>query len=206
MPELSSADRGASPPRVKIPRQYNAAWDLIQRNLLAGRGAKTAYIDDHGSYTFSDLAERVNRFGNVLGGMGLEAEDRVLLCLHDTIDFPTAFLGSIQAGIVPIATNTLLTTADYDFMLGDSRAKALIVSEALWPTFAPIVAKHKRLRHVIVSGNDGKGNPCLGDLMKGVSPNFEPAPTTCDDFCFWLSSSGSTGSPKGTAHLHSHVI
>jgi acyl-CoA synthetase (AMP-forming)/AMP-acid ligase II len=47
-----------------------------------------------------------------------------MLCLLDTIDFPTAFLGSIQAGIVPIAANTLLTTADYDFMLGDSRAKA----------------------------------------------------------------------------------
>jgi len=206
MPELSSADHSATPPRVRIPRQYNAAWDLIQRNLQAGRAGKAAFIDDHGSYSFGDLAERVNRFGNVLHGMGLQAEDRVMLCLLDTIDFPTAFLGSIQAGIVPIAANTLLTTADYDFMLGDSRAKALIVSEALWPAFAPIVAKHPTLRHVIVSGNDGKGHPCLKDLMMGVSPNFEPAATTCDDFCFWLYSSGSTGTPKGTVHLHSHLI
>ena len=37
------------------------------------------------------------------GGIGLEQEDRVMLCLLDTIDFPTAFLGSIQAGVVPIA-------------------------------------------------------------------------------------------------------
>jgi len=206
MPELSSADHSVSPPRVRIPRQYNAAWDLIQRNLQAGRAAKAAFIDDHGSYSFGDLAERVNRFGNVLHGIGLQAEDRVMLCLLDTIDFPTAFLGSIQAGIVPIAANTLLTAADYDFMLGDSRAKAVIVSEALWPAFAPIVAKHKTLRHVIVSGSDGKGHPCLKDLMMGVSPNFEPAATTCDDFCFWLYSSGSTGTPKGTVHLHSHLI
>jgi benzoate-CoA ligase len=42
--------------------------------------------------------------------------------------------------------------------------------------------------------------------MMGVSPHFEPAPTTCDDFCFWLYSSGSTGTPKGTVHLHSHLI
>ncbi|MCX7167324.1 MAG: benzoate-CoA ligase family protein [Rhodocyclales bacterium] len=206
MPELSTADHGTSPPRVRIPRHYNAAYDLIQRNLLAGRAQKIAYIDDHGSYSYGDLAERVNRFGNVLTGIGLEAETRVLLCLLDTIDFPTAFLGSIQAGIVPIAANTLLTTADYDFMLGDSRAKALVVSEALWPAFAPVVAKHRTLRHVIISGKDGKGYPCLSDLMKGVSPNFEPAPTTCDDFCFWLYSSGSTGTPKGTVHLHSHLI
>jgi benzoate-CoA ligase len=206
MLELSTADHGASPPRVSIPRQYNAAYDLIQRNLQAGRAQKIAYIDDHGSYSFGDLAERVNRFGNVLAGIGLEAENRVMLCLLDTIDFPTAFLGSIQAGIIPIAANTLLTSADYDFMLGDSRAKALVVSEALWPAFAPIVAKHPALRHIIVSGSDGKGHPCLSDLMKGVSPYFKPASTTCDDICFWLYSSGSTGTPKGTVHLHSHLI
>jgi len=206
MLQLSTADHGTSPPRVSIPRQYNAAWDLVQRNLQAGRSGKTAYIDDQGSYTFGDLAERVNRFGNVLAGIGLGQEDRVMLCLLDTIDFPTTFLGSIQAGVVPIAANTLLTAADYDFMLGDSRAKALVVSQALWPAFAPIVGKHKTLKHVIISGNDPKGYPSLAELMMGVSPNFEPAPTTCDDFCFWLYSSGSTGTPKGTVHLHSHLI
>ncbi|MCF8178869.1 MAG: benzoate-CoA ligase family protein [Sulfuritalea sp.] len=206
MPELSSADHSTSPPRVSIPRQYNAAYDLIHRNLKAGREKKIAYIDDQGSYSFGDFAERVNRFGNVLTGLGLEAENRVMLCLLDTIDFPTAFLGSIQAGIVPIAANTLLTTADYDFMLGDSRAKALVVSEVLWPQFAPIVAKHKTLRHILISGSDGKGHQCLSDLMKAASPEFEPAPTTSDDFCFWLYSSGSTGTPKGTVHLHSHLI
>ena len=206
MLQFSSADHSTSPPRVSIPRQYNAAWDLVQRNLQAGRAGKTAYIDDHGSYTFGDLAERVNRFGNVLNGIGLEQEDRVMLCLLDTIDFPTTFLGSIQAGVVPIAANTLLTTADYDFMLGDSRAKALVVSKALWPQFASIVGKHKTLKHVIISGSDEKGYPNLAELMMGVSPHFEPAPTTCDDFCFWLYSSGSTGTPKGTVHLHSHLI
>ncbi|MCM2308439.1 MAG: benzoate-CoA ligase family protein [Sulfuritalea sp.] len=206
MPELSTADHGTSPPRVSIPREYNAAYDLIERNLRAGRAGKTAFIDDQGSYTYGELAERVNRFGNVLTGIGLQAEDRVMLCLLDTIDFPTAFLGSIQAGIVPIAANTLLTTADYDFMLGDSRAKALVVSEALWPQFAPIVARHPTLRQVVVSGKDGKGHKCLDDLMKGAGTNFTPAPTTCDDFCFWLYSSGSTGTPKGTVHLHSHLI
>ena len=206
MPELSSADHGTSPPRVSIPRSYNAAHDLLQRNLQAGRSGKLAYIDDHGSYTFGDLAERVNRFGNVLGGMCLESEKRVLLCLLDTIDFPTAFLGCIQAGVVPIAANTLLTTADYDFMLGDSRARALVVSKALWPQFAPIVGKHKALKHVIISGSDEKGYPNLAELMMGVSPRFDVATTTCDDVCFWLYSSGSTGTPKGTVHLHSHLI
>ena len=102
MPELSSADHGVSPPRVRIPRQYNAASDLIQRNLLAGRGNKPAFIDDAGSHTYGELAERVIRFGYALTGLGMKQEERVMLCLLDTIDFPTAFLGCIQAGIVPI--------------------------------------------------------------------------------------------------------
>ena len=206
MSQLSTADHSVSPPRVMVPRDYNAAYDLIQRNLQAGRAGKTAFIDDAGACTYGELAESVNRFGNVLAGLGIERESRVLLCLLDTIDFPIAFLGSIQAGVVPIAANTLLTASDYDFMLGDSRASTLVVSEALWPQFEAIIGKHKHLKHVVVSGNDAKGKLRFSDLMAKASAQFEPAPTTADDMCFWLYSSGSTGAPKGTVHLHSHLI
>jgi len=206
MPQLSSADHRHTPPHVTIPRDYNAAWDLLQRNLQAGRAGKTAFIDDRGSLTYGELAERVNRFGNVLVGLGVEPESRILLCLHDTVDFPTAFLGAIQAGVVPVATNTLLTSNDYDYMLGDSRARVLIVSEALWPQFAGIVGKHKQLKHIVVSGDDAQGFLRMSDVMAEASPQFEPAPTLADDMCFWLYSSGSTGAPKGTVHLHSHLI
>ena len=204
MPELSSADHTQNPPEVHVPRDYNAAYDLIERNLRAGRGAKTAIIDDNGQYSYAELAARVNRAANALTKLGLGQEDRIMVCLLDSIDFPSVFLGAIKAGIVPVATNTLLTANDYDFMLGDSRAKALVVSEALWPTFAPIVAKQKALRHVIVSG--AKGEVLLSKLLADSADKFEAAATTCDDPCFWLYSSGSTGAPKGTVHLHSHLI
>src|SRR5450759_1593952 len=101
---------------------FNAAQDLLGRNLAAGRGAKIAYIDDGGRYTYDDLARRVDRCANALTGLGLQREQRVLLALLDTIDFPAAFLGAIKAGIIPVAANTLLTTADYEYMLRDSRA------------------------------------------------------------------------------------
>jgi benzoate-CoA ligase len=46
---LSTADHSVAPPRIDVPRDYNAAHDLIERNLAAGRGAKIAYIDDAGA-------------------------------------------------------------------------------------------------------------------------------------------------------------
>jgi benzoate-CoA ligase len=210
MPGLSSADHSVSPPLVEIPRDYNAAYDLIERNLAAGRAGKTAFIDDSGSITYGQLAERVNRAANALKGVGLAMEDRVMLTHLDTIDFPSVFLGAIKAGIVPIAGNTLLTTADYQYMLNDSRAKALVVSEQLLPTFAPLLEKRAAnlpfLKHVIVSGKDAHGYQSLAGLLDKAATACEPAATTCDDVCFWLYSSGSTGMPKGTVHMQSHLI
>jgi benzoate-CoA ligase len=209
VPSRSSADHSVSPPSVKIPRDYNAAYDLIERNLAAGRAARIAYIDDAGQHTFAQLAERINRFGSGLRAMGLEMEHRALLALTDTIDFPTAFLGAIKAGIVPIAANTLLTPKDYEYMLADSRAKALIVSEPLLPQFATVIGKLPFLKYVIVSGappGQSSRHTALQDVLAKGSPDLAPAPTTSDDACFWLYSSGSTGMPKGTVHVHSSMI
>ena len=206
MVALSRADHSVSPPSIAIPRDYNAAHDLIERNLLAGRGSKTAYIDDHGRYSYVELRDRVNRAANALGALGVEIESRVMLALLDTIDFPSVFLGAIKAGVIPVPVNTLLTTADYKFMLEDSRVRALIVSEALLPAFAPLLDKVPSLKHVIVSGRDAHGHLHLQQLMGAASTACEPASTKADDACFWLYSSGSTGTPKGAVHVHSSLI
>ena len=182
---------------TEIPRDYNAAEDLLGGNLAAGRGAKVAIIDDGGRYTYAELAERADRFGHHLLSLGLRMEDRILIAMHDGIDWPTAFLGAIKAGILPIAVNTLLTPRDYEYMLADSRARALLVSPPLKPQFEPFLSKLPFLEHVLVSP--------FTEILSKSKPGLEAAPTTCDDPCFWLYSSGSTGMPKGTVHVHSSM-
>ena len=214
MPGLSSADRTASPPVIAIPRDYNAAYDLLEPNMRAGRGAKIAYVDDNSEYTYAELHERVRRCAHALLELGIQPEQRVLICLHDTIDFPVAFLGCIWAGIVPVPVNTSLQSADYQHLLTDSRATALIVTDALLPLFTPFIGDLSRLQQVIISARTDL--PCRSltrvpchtfeSTLSRASSAVDPAPTSCDDPCFWLYSSGSTGSPKGTIHLQASLI
>jgi benzoate-CoA ligase len=180
---------------MELPRAYNAAVDLVGRN--AGRSGKVAYVDDAGSVTYGQLAERVDRAANALHALGLEREQRIAIAMLDSADWAALFLGAIKVGIVPVAMNTLLTPADYEYQLRDSRARALFVSEPLLKSFAGLSCPD--LRHTVPHAR-------LKELMAAAAPQAEAAPTTRDDMCFWLYSSGSTGAPKGTVHLHSHLV
>lgn len=201
---LSHADHGTSPPRVEIPRDYNAAHDLLQRN--AARPDKVAFIDaaTGAQLTYGQLNEQAHRFANALRQRGLAPETRVMMAMLDTLEWPVVFLGCMLAGVVPIAANTLLTARDFDFMLRDSRAQALFVSKPLLPTFEPLVGKISSLRQVFIAGDDGEHS--VAKLVASGAADQAVEGTCSDDACFWLYSSGSTGTPKGTVHLHSHLV
>ena len=206
----------AAPPDP-VPQHYNFAADILERNLRAGRADKPAFIDPRGSWSYGQLAERVECFGRVLRRRGIRREERILICLTDTIDWPTAFLGAIKAGVVPVPVNTLMTEDDYRFLLADSRARMLVVSEALFSRFAGLIGAVRDLEHVIVSGEHGCGYRRFEDLIEDAAhemaqerardptPRFYTAPTARDDMCFWLYTSGSTGKPKGAVHVHADL-
>jgi benzoate-CoA ligase family protein len=194
-----------SAPVDSIPRAYNFAADILARNLAAGRARKAAYIDGRGSTTYGELADRVERFGHALRTFGIRREERILICLTDTIDWPTAFLGALKAGVVAVPVNTLLTEDDYAYMLEDSRARMLVLSGELYSKFAAAIAASKDLAHVVVSGDDAHGHTPFADLLKAAPAEPYTAPTTRDDMAFWLYTSGSTGKPKGAVHTHADL-
>ncbi len=185
---------------------FNYSGYLLDLNR--GRGQKTAYIDDHGSLSFADLAERTRRMAAALQDAGIRREERVLLLMHDCNDWPVAFLGAIYAGIVPVAVNTLLTADDYVYMLQHSRAQAALVSSALLPTLREAMSScEQEVRRVFVSGADEglqNGEQSIEEALQQATAMTEPAATGPDDPGFWLYSSGSTGKPKGTVHTHAN--
>ena len=199
--------RSVAPP----PERFNFAAHLIERNTK--RSEKLAYIDDQGSLTYGELADKVRRFAAALGQLGVRREERVLLLMHDCNDWPVAFLGALYAGVVPVAVNTLLTADDYAYMLTHSRAQAAIVSPALMSVL--LAAKEKTahpLRALITTGSEATNVAdgvavgfAMNVVLSSCEPLTAPASTSAEEPAFWLYSSGSTGRPKGTVHTHGNL-
>jgi benzoate-CoA ligase len=192
----------AEPP----PAVFNFAAYLFRLNQ--SRAGKTAYIDDTGNTTYGELEDRARRFASALRTLGVHPEERVLLVMLDTVELPIAFLGALYAGVVPVVANTLLTAADYVYMLTHSHARAVIASGAVLPTVVQALdtAEHDGCQLIVSQPeNESVATPCLKDLLDVAAPASKACTTGCDDIAFWLYSSGSTGKPKGTVHTHANL-
>ena len=207
MPSPSHVDHELSPPRVELPRDYNAAYDLLQRHVVEGRGDRVAVIDDDGSYTYRDVAARALRAATALAGLGVMPEQRVAMVMLDSVDFVATFLGAIALGAVPVPLNTLLTADDYGYLVRDMRAAALIASDALLGKLGPAIAGARAAAgcETALGGSLG-ALPSWRRMIDQAAPLPAFATTTPDDVAFWLYSSGSTGKPKGAMHLHGSLM
>ncbi|MDH4463242.1 MAG: benzoate-CoA ligase family protein [Acidovorax sp.] len=189
------------------PEPLNFADHLFTLNRP--RAHRTAYVDDQGRMTYGELEDRARRLAAALLEAGVRREERVLILMLDTCDWPVCFLGCLYAGVVPVPVNTLLTVDDYAFMLAHSRAQAALVSGALLPALsAAMAATPHEVATVLVSQPLAAlpADACdMQDMLDRAVPLAAPAATMADEPGFWLYSSGSTGRPKGAVHTHANL-
>ena len=189
------------------PARFNFAEHLFALNH--GRAERIAYIDDRGTLAYGQLEDRARRLAATLKAAGVRREERVLLLMLDSSDWPVSFLGCLYAGVVPVAVNTLLTPDDYAYMLDHSRAQAALVSGALLPGLQEAMGRGTHEVHTLIVSQPTGALPAgaleFDSLVAAAEPMASAAPTASDDPGFWLYSSGSTGKPKGTVHTHANL-
>src|SRR5437763_3767999 len=130
-------------------RAYNAASDFIDLNVERGLGDKVVFTGPQRTLTYRELQVATCRFARGLKTLGVRPENRVVLLMLDTIDFPVAFWGALRAGIVPVPLNTLLTPEQYAYMLEDSRAEVVVISAPLVKCIEPVLGELRHLRAAV---------------------------------------------------------
>lgn len=195
-------------PPLSLPEEFNAASYFVDRHIAEGRSDKIAIECGDRHLTYRQLLESVNQVGNALKKFDVRPEERVLLLLLDTPEFAASFFGAIKIGAVPVPLNTLLKPADYEFLLNNSRARVVIVSDILFPNLQAIPrASLRYAKHFIIVGHAEQADtPSFNSWISGNSSELDAAPTGVDDPAFWLYSSGSTGRPKACVHLQHDMV
>ncbi len=200
-----SIDASTRPATITYAPVFNVAVPFIDRHLAEGRADKVVVRSAAGGQvTYGELAESVNRAGNALLDLGIGRGERVLMMVKDCPEFFYLFWGAIKAGIVPVPINTLLRAKDYRFMIEDSGCTGIVYSPEFAAEVEPaIAAAARKPDHALRTVGDGQ---TLTGLMAQASAKLEAAPANAEDDCFWLYSSGTTGTPKGTVHGHRDMV
>ena len=198
-------DSTVTPSRIEYSDVFNAAVSFIDHHLDEMRGGKAAIVfDDTGeTVNYMQLAERVNRCGNLLKSLAWESEGRVLMVVKDCPEFVYVFWGAIKAGLVPVPLNTLLRADDYRHIIEDSQCAGLVYSPEYREEVARALAGAGHQPTFILCT---EGPSSVSDMLEEASDILEPAATSADSECFWLYSSGSTGRPKGAVHRHRDIV
>jgi benzoate-CoA ligase family protein len=199
-----------TPEPARTGEPFNVCDYLLDRHIRAGRGDRLALTGIAGDVSYAELAERVGHAARGLRGLGLQAEQRVVMVMADSPEFVIVYLAAMRIGAVPVPISTMLRADGIAEILTDSRARIVAVSSVYREVVAsalglPGVTEVRAVvtDHVAEGPIGGLPTTALGQLP-GDGPD-DVYPTTADSPAFWLYTSGTTGTPKGAMHRHGSV-
>src|SRR5262249_26586307 len=193
-------------PELKYPERMNCVVELLDRSLAASRGNRPCLISPAETWTYAQLAERVNRIANVLTRMlGVVPGHRVLLRGPNSPMMVAAYLAVIKAGAVVVATMPLLRAQEIAYPIAKAKIRLALCDHRLAEEMEKARAVAGDLERVVYWGSGAAD--ALEALM--ATPGYEtfvPCDTASDDVCLIGFTSGTTGEPKGTRHFHRDML
>lgn len=195
----------------------NIAHEIVDRHIKTPLKNKTALFwegkyGENEKYTFYDLYKFTNRFANVLKGLGVKKGDRVFTFMDRIPELYICLIGALKAGAVIGPLFSAFGPDAVKDRLKDSRAKVLVTNPRLVKTVHEILGELPDLERIIIV-NKRKSPHDLQDievryeeLMDRASEEFEIVKTRDEDYAIMHYTSGTTGKPKGAAHVHQAVL
>ena len=188
-------------PRPASAAAFNASEYLLDRHVVAGRGARIALTGAAGDVSYAELAERVRQAARGLRALGLQAEQRIVMVMADSPEFVIVYLAAMRIGAVPVPISTMLRAADIAEILVDSRARMVALSAVYRDAVASALAVPGVREVTAVVTDDAApaepvaGLPAIALSQLPADASDETYPTTADSPAFWLYTSGTTGTP-----------
>lgn len=188
-----------------MPEDFDRAmWDMLACNL-PGNADKIAAIDRDRTISYADLAAEAGRVANWLRGRGIRPGDRVIVHLRKGIDEVAAMFGIWKAGGVVINVNSHWTAAQLAYVARDSRARAVILTQA---SMAALTGDHALPADTayLLQGK-AAGLVQGADPWTALAADDRSAPDECDPhaLAMIIYTSGSTGAPKGVMLSHRNI-
>ena len=173
------------------------SFDYFGRNAPSSEFA----VEGDRSMTYGEALAETNRIANALIGAGLEKGDRFGLLAKNSIEYALVYYAASKAGAVPVPLNFRLAPPEWQFILQDAGAKAILadaeycegIESADLPEVSARIAMH---------GNPPKGWNGYADWI-GAASTAAPKRTVLEtDDVFQMYTSGTTGRPKGAVLTH----
>jgi acetyl-CoA synthetase len=143
-------------------------------------------------------------------------QDRVLVRLPNSVEYPIAFFGTMKVGAIAVPTSTLLTPEEVAYLINDSGAKVLALDKASWSQLATKLAATLKDRgnvELVLTTGEGQHTAVDGitvlDMnraMNDIVTFSAPHATRANDPAYLVYTSGTTGYPKGVLHAHRALL